>query len=646
MFEDQPPEGNVTRARSAVRPAFALVLCLLLAALLAYRWLTPQAATSPETAMPSGAAQGIAAPTTAKPGAERALAALLVQRTEELGIVPKTITTPSDLALEAALAVKSGDYARAEQLGAEVLADSRTESWRFYPFNEFLGSFARGDDPALLTQLNTWLTQRPNSALAHLFRAAYYDEIAWAARGSEVASLVPPRSMEQFEDGLQHARVDLESAIALRPDVPLSYYELLAVASGDGNSADAERVFQAAIARFPDYYPLYKTRLRSLAPKWGGSIDAMNAFVARYADRAPANSPLKLLYLDFYAQVLDAAAGDCRPLGDNARQQCVKAFLWLRGGHDLDQRLATALNLYKVSDPVQFTAAVWPLLETISCNRCIGAPDVSGRVLQLAASTMGSDNRIIDESAHNSYMLDDITARVWAQMGNAANADRKFREALHDVDQTTFAHEADKAHSLATILDHMAAVADDNSQFIDIIVYRDAANAVDGVNHTATPWRKCYAYYRMKYFTAAVQECSSLIESNGNYLQTHYWRAKAYEGLGEWDASIADFTPVAESADNWFRVGAALDMSYDFGQKGDFAGQLASMNRYPYLFDANIQPAHDLAVAYNNRCFANMKTGHLKEALDDCTTSLKYDRIPDAFQKQQELLKRLKVEAL
>jgi hypothetical protein len=36
-----------------------------------------------------------------------------------------------------------------------------------------------------------------------------------------------------------------------------------------------------------------------------------------------------------------------------------------------------------------------------------------------------------------------------------------------------------------------------------------------------------------------------------------------------------------------------------------------------------------------------MKLGQLSEALDDCTMSLKYDRIPDAYQKQQQLLKLL-----
>jgi tetratricopeptide (TPR) repeat protein len=365
----------------------------------------------------------------------------------------------------------------------------------------------------------------------------------------------------------------------------------------------------------------------------------MYDFVERYAAAAPENSAIKMLYLDLYASVLDDAALDCRPETGAARELCVNGLFWIQSRHGSEKHMAAALNLYKVSDPIQFSTVVWPILETISCNACIGSPKVGGAVLQLAASVMGSDNRMMDEPTHNSYVLDDITARVWAQMGNPANADKKFREALRDADRASFADEAERAGAIANILDHMAAFADDNNQFIDIIVYHDAANAVAGINHGDVPYRKCYAYYRMKYFAAAVKECTALIDGNGNYMQSHYWRAKAYEGLGEWDASIADFTPVADSASNWFRVGAALDMSYDFGQKGDFAGQLASMNRYPYLFDSGLQPPHDLAVAFNNRCFAYMKLRQFNKALDDCTTSLKYDRIPDAYQKQQQLLK-------
>jgi tetratricopeptide (TPR) repeat protein len=626
MPDQGAQEGGKGRRQPLSIGAVAIVAWALLVAVLAYRWLAPAGTSGASTALP---------------GPEQALAALVAQRTAELAIKPKTTVTPSDMAFEAAVAIKNGNYAKARQISDDVLARSRLQSWRFYPFDEFMGSVVRGDDPVLLEHLNTWLDQEPKSAVGYLIRAEYYDEVGWAARGSDFAANVPAPLMTQFAEDMKRSRADLEKSIDLNPKIPYSYYKLLRVASSDGDSADVEREFQFGVKAFPSYYPLYQARLRSLAPKWRGSIAAMYDFVAHNAGGAPDNSALKLLYLDLYAGLLGTAALNCASLGDEQRENCVKASLERVSRPGLADGMATALNLYKTSDPIQFSTAVWPLLETMSCERCIGSPAAVGGVLQVAASVMGSDNRMMDTPTHNSYVLDDITARVWAQMGNPANADKKFHEALTDVEQTSFPDEAEKAEAMAAIFDHMAAFADDTSQFVDIIVYHDAANAVGGINHSATPYRKCYAYYRMKHFAAAVKECTALIETNGNYMQTHYWRGKAYEGLGQWNASIADFSPVADSADNWFRVGAALDMSYDFGQKGDFAGQLASMNRYSYLFDPEIQPPHDLAVAYNNRCFAQMKLGHLKEALDDCTMSLRFDRIPDAFQKQQELVKLL-----
>ena len=566
---------------------------------------------------------------------------MIAEKTAELGLTPKTAKTAADRALEASSAIKREDFTQARAIAEDVLSHSRLESWSFYPFNEFMGSLVRGDDPRLLAGLNHWLQRDPRSGLAYLMRAQYYRAAAWSARGSEVGWMVPDALMKQFEDDLRRSAADVFKSIQLEPKIPWSYYELLATATGGGDSSDVEQAFQAGIKAYPSYYSLYKERLRVLAPKWGGSTDAMYDFVARYAGSVPKTSPLRLLYLDLYVQLLDAAASDCRTLQGDDRAICVKRGFERISRPDLEPGMESALNLYKVSDPNQFSRAVWPLLASMSCDKCIGLPSAGAGALQMAASIMGSDNQIMDKPTHNSYMLDDITARIWAQSNNPANAEKKFIEALYDAEHTSFGDPAQKAQVEADIFDHMAANADENSQFIDIIVYEDAANAVGGINHGDAPYRKCYAYYRLKHFKEAVTECKALIEGEGNYLQTHYWLAKAYEGLGQWDASIAEFTPAAESADNWFRVGAALDMSFDYGQKGDFAGQLAEMNRYSYLFDSRMQPAHDLAVAYNNRCYALMKLGRLQDALNDCTQSLGYDRIPDALHKQEELLKLL-----
>ena len=598
--------------------------------------------TLPFQGWPSAnAADTSSAPPNAAPAptaAEKALAALIAERVAEFSIKPKTAVLPTDLALEAATAIKKGDYSKADRIARDVLAHSQIQSWRFYPFNEFMRGIVRGDDdPVLLQHLNTWLEHEPKSAIAYLIRAKYYRQVGAAARGSGDASTVPAALIRLSKDDTARAAADVQKSISLDPKNPWSYYEWLDITSTSGNSPQTEQAFQAGIKAFPRYYPLYKSRLGTLVPRRGGSIDDMYDFVERYAGRAPDTSPLKFLYLDLYLNMLHNGGYGCGFLDGGARDICLK----YNERPSLVNGMTQALNLYKVSDPTQFSMAIWPLLRDMACAPCVGSPEAVGGVLQIAASIMGSDNRMMDEPTHNSYVLDDVTARVWSQMDNTGNADTKFREALSDVEHTSFPDEAQKAQALATIFSDMSDVAYNNQQFMDIIVYEDAEAAAAGTNYSETPHRRCYGYYRMKHYTETVRECTALIEGNGNYLESHYWRGKAYENTRQWDASIADLELVADSSNNYYRVGAALDMSFDYGQKADYAGQLTSMNAHAFLFDSEIQPAEDLAPAYNNRCFAYMKLDELQKALDDCTLSLKYGRIPDALHKQQELLKLL-----
>jgi len=186
---------------------------------------------------------------------------MVAEKTAELGLAPKTAPTSSDRALEATSALKRDDFAKARSLASEVLSQSHLESWSFYPFNEFMNTLVRGDDPKLLVGLNHWLEQDPRSGLAYLMRAQYYRQAAWDARGSEVSSMVPDGLMRLFQEDLNRSAADIVKSIELEPKIPWSYYELLSITTGGGDSADAEQAFQAGIKAFPSYYPLYKERL-------------------------------------------------------------------------------------------------------------------------------------------------------------------------------------------------------------------------------------------------------------------------------------------------------------------------------------------------------------------------------------------------
>jgi len=545
----------------------------------------------------------------------------------------------TDQALKVTDAVRHGDYALAEALTAEVLSHSVLQSWSFHPFNMLMGGLNLGNDPTVLKNLSAWVEADPKSAMARLLRAKAYYQTGWDIRGEDTVSMISQPHMEAFEKYVDKADEDVRRSIALNPDNPWSYWFWLSIRTGGGNSAGMDEAFRKSIDRFPTYYELYRQRLYTLTPKWGGSVEAMGEFVDHYAGKAPDGSPLKLLYLQMSAHVLDAALFACHSAADGTPTECVNAYL-NRYAASLSGAVAKSASIYRSSEPIQYSNALWPILGQI-VNMRQGADFMSPMVQQLA-SAMGSDVQLIHGPKANNFVIDDITARIWAELGNSANVDQKFKEALDDLERTTFPNDEEKGIAQAGILDDMTQVARNANQYLQIITYHDAANTVGGINHGGQQYFKCFSFFKLQRFQDAVDECTLVLNTYGDSLSAHYYRARANEALQNWDASLAEFEPIAEGEGNFIRVGAAIDMAHINALRGKYAEELRILDKYSYLFDESMQPPEDLAVSYNNRCFAFMKLGQLKEALDDCETSLKYGQLPDALQKRQELTELLK----
>lgn len=349
---------------------------------------------------------------------------------------------------------------------------------------------------------------------------------------------------------------------------------------------------------------------------------------------------MKFLYLSVYSNVLDAAWFDCRTLKGDAVKRCVDDTLKSDGvPKEINAGVVKALNLYKVSDPIRFSEAIWPVLSSIAASPGSSASGF-GQILQTAASIMGSDNRLTRAPGHNSYMLDDVTAQVWAKAGYFENADQKYRDALADIEQTAFHDEAERDEAAKTVLNHLTNLYRSNSQWLNAIIFYDAAESVGGVNFIHEPFQKCQALFKLKHYPEAVTECTRVQKANNNFDAVQYYLGRSYEGLQQWDTALSVLEPVALGADN-YRVSAAIWMSVDYGKKSDFAGELKSLNEHGYIFDTRNQERDDLAASFNNRCHALMELGRLEEALNDCNVSLRYGQLPDTIRKQQELVKML-----
>ena len=149
----------------------------------------------------------------------------------------------------------------------------------------------------------------------------------------------------------------------------------------------------------------------------------------------------------------------------------------------------------------------------------------------------------------------------------------------------------------------------------------------------------CYGYYRMNDFAAAFAECDGVYKRSADY-DALYWRAKTEEKLKLSAAAIADYTVIADSEDGW-RTSAVINLSV---LADDPRRELEIFEKYSYVFDKESRSKSDLAVIYNNRCYAYIQLGLLDKALEDCNTSLKFGNVPDALAKKRDIEKRLKAQ--
>ena len=552
-------------------------------------------------------------------------------------VKPDSVVFPFEHGLAARSAIEKGDYAAAERIGTEMLTSSTMQPWHFYPFNSFIDTVVPGVDDAFLKRLDQWIEKDGNSALAHLLRAIYYLNLAWTVRGEKFVSETSDENLALFEDHSRTAAADALIASRLAPTNPYCQHMLLQILASWGNTALMEQAFLTAIGTFPTYYALYETRLSTLAPKWGGSNQAMRTFVEQYAGTAPMNSPLRLLYLKMYQSMLQDAASACQPYATEYKEKCITATMDGLMDDKLIDNVKSVFALYDTTDRVQFSLEVWPLLRNIVAT---SGGHLSGAVLQSAAEHMHSDLQLVGNNpGKNNFALDDVAARYWRRQKHTENAEKKWQEALLDLDNTEFNNPADKFSTAASIYDSLSALYSETAQYDKVIIYQNAVTQALGHPSFGFGHLSCHAYYKLKQFDAAIKVCTDHLRY-GSDLETHFWRGKAYKALHRPDDELKDMTIVA-AQENRFRTSAAIDISIIYGDRGDPAGMLKVFDQHPFLFDEKGQEKSSLAVAFNNRCYAKMKLEKLEEALSDCTTSLKYGNLPDAYQKHQELTKRL-----
>lgn len=142
-----------------------------------------------------------------------------------------------------------------------------------------LMSYGGLDLRALLGRTADWRRVVPGSVQAELIESIVFRSWAWGARGNGSANEVTQQSWILFAHRSEMAAAGLRD-IRGAADNPLWYQLSIEVGLDQGRDADAlQTIFRRGAAAFPNYWPLYRSMLRALMPRWGGSYLKVDNFI-------------------------------------------------------------------------------------------------------------------------------------------------------------------------------------------------------------------------------------------------------------------------------------------------------------------------------------------------------------------------------
>lgn len=583
-----------------------------------------------------------------QPDAAR-LRAEIADKLAKLNIPAHPAETPSVKAARARKAIEHGDFATARQVISGVLARSKLQPWRFYPFEPFVIDVPDVRSPTFGKKMDDWVAHAAGDAIPPLLRAQYEYSAAWARRGPYFISVTPTENIEAFNDYMTQALKDIDASIKLDHTNPYSYRLKLSILSDVGLAGEMKAWFEASIVAYPDYFALYHSVLDTLTPKWGGSVAEMYRFVDDYAGRSPDGSPLKMLYLALYDDLVDDAGITCSRDADRDTEilaPCIAIQMKKAVAPHLDEQVEKALRLYDHYDHQQYNPILRTLLGDLLQRK--GGDMLANQVLQRAAAATHSSTEMAGtDQNHNDYVIDELVAVTWNHKLLFDNSIEEMRQALRDLDATKFTDPSEKAGETAYIYNQLAMYSNLKAEYfsrmrqrstlddtyVDMIVYETAAAKLN--KSARNEHLACYGYALLRLYEDAIRSCSEVLANDDN-VQAHYWRGIAYRYTKQLPAALRDLGAVADSGDHQLSPTAAIQMSYIYLGLKDYKSLLDVIDAHRFLFNPMWA-----GFAYETRCRAHMELGDLQKALADCTAALQIVSSPQAQRLQQELLARL-----
>lgn len=530
-------------------------------------------------------------------------------------------------------AIMSRDYSHAEKLMSTALEDARDDGWNLKMSSLLAESVKKWPGGEYEERLNEWVAKNPKSPIPYILRANYRLNKGWLIRGERYSSLIASEKLDAFRSNIALAEKDINSAILHDKESPLMRGLSLQILAGRGNTADMEDAFQKALEVVPDYIPIYVHRLKSIQPKWGGSVEEMYRFVQQHADSAGDSSPLKILNFWLYYYLVSMASDTCSKAKGNELQPCMSAVLNAVVTDDLMQEIQNTIKKVNKENEWAYSLHLGEVLRLMAKKR--GADNSALMLLELATDELKNLYRSKpNEDVPANFMMERISGKLMLMQNNTDMALLAFARAIDALKKVRAPDAESGGYQVAMALDDIATTFVTRGDFEKAAAYRRAADYYGGIVRDSSEVNtQCAIMFRLELFEETVRVCTHELEDNGT-LDAALWRGYAYDKLGDDKKAIFDMRMVADSESS-YRAYAA---QYVLTNTRDAKETLAMLERYAYLFNEKLSRKSEIADAYARRCYAKKLLHKYEEALDDCTLSIKTEPSKYAYSLQRKLV--------
>lgn len=147
----------------------------------------------------------------------------------------------------------------------------------------------------LSDELSAWTKAYPKSYAAHLARGTYYRKLGELNRGSGPAGEVSAETFSYMDRVFSIAKPELETALHLSARPYLAALNLLNIARYTTSIRESDRYLEVSNKSLPGNMLARGRYIDHLKPRWGGTYEKMEAFVARNRKEGLSEANLGLL---------------------------------------------------------------------------------------------------------------------------------------------------------------------------------------------------------------------------------------------------------------------------------------------------------------------------------------------------------------